>query len=82
MRWQPRYQYDTHDTALMVDGDIVAMMLQRVDGTWFARLDCRQPIDAPLVLRDCTDLETGKRGCEEWARRHYSLSASSSASAL
>lgn len=70
LHWRPRAQYDRDNAGLVLDGKEIAMLLQRVDLTWFARLECHWPIRAPLVLRDCTDLESGRRGCEDWAIRH------------
>lgn len=68
--WRNRYQYDTQCTALYLGGKQVAMMLERVDGTWFARLEGHWPITAPTVTRDCRSLESGKAGIEAWAVRH------------
>ncbi|MCD7096924.1 hypothetical protein [Stenotrophomonas sp. MMGLT7] len=71
LSWHPRWQYDTHATALHLDGVIVAMLLDRVDGDWFARLECQKlRIDEPLVTRRCSSFEAGRRGCEVWAMRH------------
>lgn len=70
LKWTLRTQYETLPTSLMLDGRVVAMMLERVDGTWLARLDAHQPIPAPIVARRCTSFEAGKRGCEQWATRH------------
>ena len=70
LKWIARTQYETGLTALALDGRVVAMMLERVDGTWIARLDSHQPIPAPIVTRRCTSFESGQRGCEHWAMRH------------
>lgn len=69
-RWSSRHQYDTQDTALLLGGRQVAMLLQRLDGSWFARLDSHKGFGDPLELRDCTSLEAGRAGVEEWACRH------------
>ena len=45
-------------------------MDQRVDGGWFARLEVQKPGFSPLVIRPCTDLQTGRRGCVLWVCRH------------
>lgn len=68
--WAKRHQYDTQDTALVLDGTQVAMLLQRLDGSWFARLEAHQPITEPLVTRPCTSLEAGRAAIEAWACRH------------
>lgn len=70
LKWVPSTQYDPRLPALALDGRVVAMMLERVDGTWLARLDAHLPIPAPIVTRRCTSFEAGKSGCEAWAHRH------------
>jgi hypothetical protein len=70
-RWTRRWQYSKCDDALALDGEQVAVLLDRVDGGWSARLECqRAGVRAPLVLRRCSSYESGKRGCELWAARH------------
>jgi hypothetical protein len=69
-RWAIRHQYDTRHTALTLDGKQVAMLLERVDDSWFAVLDAHKGVHAPLVRRDCTSFEAGKAGIEAWACRH------------
>lgn len=69
-KWVPRHQYADREIALELDGHQVAMLLQRVDGTWFARLEVQRPFEEPLVKRPCTSFEAGKAGCEMWACRH------------
>jgi hypothetical protein len=68
--WTPRYQHAKDELALQVDGRVVAQLMQRVDGTWFARLWAQAGIEAPLVMRDCQSFKTGKAGIEAWACRH------------
>ena len=34
--WAKRHQYDEHDSALILGGRQVAMLIQRLNGTWFA----------------------------------------------
>lgn len=68
--WVPRYQYAREEIALALDGEHVASLLHRLDGSWYARLEIQRPIDAPLVTRSCTSFEAGKAGCEAWACRH------------
>lgn len=70
--WQNRYQYDTQRTALSCSGKQVAVLLQTIDGRWLARLDAHQPITEPLVIRNCTTLESGRAGIQLWAARHAS----------
>lgn len=68
--WQPRWQYAKGELSLVLGKGPVAMLMQRTDGTWFARLECQRPIDAPMVKRDCSSFEAGKAGIEAWATRH------------
>lgn len=70
LSWRPRWQYDKHDTALMLDGQIIAMLMDRVDGGWVARLDCQKGMAGPIVTRRCSSLEAGRLGCEAWAMRN------------
>jgi hypothetical protein len=69
-QWQPRWQYDRHRSALVLERVQVAMLLEKVTGGWFARLWAHRPITAPVVTRECTSLEAGRAGVEAWARRH------------
>ncbi|MGH8075611.1 MAG: hypothetical protein ACREO4_16295 [Lysobacter sp.] len=69
-RWAKRHQYDTQDTALVLDGTQVAMLLARLDGSWFVRLWAHWSIREPLVTRPCTSLDAGRAGIETWACRH------------
>ncbi len=68
--WRPRAQYADPYTALTLHGQVVAQMLDKVGGGWVARLHLRDGLDAPLVMRHCTDFNTGRRGVELWAIRH------------
>jgi hypothetical protein len=69
--WAPRWQHDRGDNALCLDGITVAFVDTMADGnTWLARLDCHKGMDAPLVTRNCSSHEAGRRGCELWACRH------------
>ena len=71
LKWVPRQQYEKGEpSALALDGQIVALVLERVDGSWFATLACQRPLEAPLITRRCTSFEAGRRGCELWATRH------------
>lgn len=69
--WAPRWQYDRGANAIYLDGWMVAWLDLKADGaTWQARLDVQRGIDAPLVLRECSSYEAGRRGCEQWVHRH------------
>ena len=46
-----------------------ARLHERVGGTWFCTLRTHLPHERH-VHRECRTYETGKAGCEEWARRH------------
>lgn len=69
-KWAPRWEHDPHPNGLFLDGQIVAYVDRKVDGSWMARLGCHWPLEAPMVLRDCQSMESGRRGCEIWAARH------------
>jgi hypothetical protein len=70
-RWGKRQQHSTAEDALSVDGEHVAILLDKVGGGWFARLEVQKSgIDAPIVTRQCSSYEAGRRGCELWAIRH------------
>lgn len=69
-RWIPRYQHAGDELALVLDGVHVAALLSGVDGRWTARLEAHWPIEAPLVLRPCSNREAGREGVEAWAARH------------
>ena len=70
-QWVPRGQYAGDEIALALNGRWVAMLMRKVDGvTWIARLECQQPITAPVVSRVCSSFEAGKAGVEAWARKH------------
>lgn len=68
--WKPRSHLDMEPTGLFLHGELVASMLQRVDGSWMARLHPEDGVDSPLILRPCRSFESGQRGCEMWAARH------------
>lgn len=46
----------------------IARLIDRLDGSWFARLDCH--LDGPLRTRNCSSYEAGRHGVELWAARH------------
>ncbi len=46
----------------------IARLIDRLNGTWFARLDMH--LSDTNVTRDCSSFEAGKRGIELWAERH------------
>lgn len=70
-QWVPRYQYAKGELALVFEGRHVAQLMRKVDGvTWIARLILDGSIHAPVDIRPCQSLESGKAGIEEWARRN------------
>ncbi|WDS36251.1 hypothetical protein [Pseudoxanthomonas sp.] len=69
-RWEYRWQYSKVEDGLFLDSQVVAMLLDKVGGGWFARLDCQKGIDDPLVTRPCASFDSGKAGCEAWVIRH------------
>lgn len=68
--WQRRSQYEQPDTALTLHNVVVVQMLDRIDGGWVARLHLEDGIEAPLILRQCTDFNSGRHGAERWVLRH------------
>ena len=46
----------------------IARLIDRVDGSWFVRLDTHLP--GTRTIRNCTSYEMGRRGVELWAARH------------
>ncbi|GHH56118.1 hypothetical protein [[Pseudomonas] boreopolis] len=70
LRWTRRSQYDEPGTALELDGEPVACLLERIDGGWIARLEVQRSMSHPLVTRRCSSKASGRRGCEMWAMRH------------
>ena len=70
-RWTQAHQHEKGRSTALALGDVqVARMLDRLDGSWFVRLECHRGISAPLVTRRCTSFEQGVAGTEEWVRRH------------
>lgn len=65
-----RLQHSKDEVAVELAGRQVAFLLQRINGTWFARLDVQRSDQAPMVLRDCTTFESGRAGIETWVCRH------------
>lgn len=68
--WGPRTSFDTLPTALTLHGEILVSMLDGVHGEWTARLHLEDGIHAPLILRRCTDFNSGRHGAERWVLRH------------
>ncbi len=69
--WAPRCHLSKVADGLFLDREPVALLIDKVDGqSWFASLDVHHGLDRPLVTRQCTTFETGRRGCELWACRH------------
>jgi len=46
----------------------VARLIDRIDGSWFVRLDAHLP--GSPISRNCSSYEMGRRGVELWAARH------------
>lgn len=69
--WIQAHQHEKGPPTALALGDYqVARMLDRLDGSWFVRLECQKPMGHRLVLRDCTSFEQGRAGTEEWVRRN------------
>lgn len=68
--WAPRTQHETLPTALMLHGEVLVSMLDRVGGGWVARLHLDDGVSAPLLMRRCTDFSAGRKGAELWVMRH------------
>lgn len=60
--WIQAHQHEHGAPTALTLGDVqVVRLMDRLDGSWFARLDCHLSMDAPLALRDCTSFERGRR---------------------
>ncbi|PNV26544.1 hypothetical protein xavtCFBP7764_23200 [Xanthomonas citri] len=62
-------------TALFLEGEEVARMVQKVTGEWYVVLERHRPAPpgepfAPFVQRDCSSFDQGRRGTVIWAVRH------------
>ncbi|AOY64021.1 hypothetical protein FPK90_06100 [Xanthomonas citri pv. glycines] len=62
-------------TALFLEGEEVARMVQKVTGEWYVVLERHRPAPpgepfAPFVQRDCSSFDQGRRGTAMWAARH------------
>lgn len=68
--WYSRQHGDDGELELRCGGRVVAMLMRRVDGSWYAMLDAHRDINAPLVMRACTTRDSGRAGIEAWAMRH------------
>ncbi len=68
--WIPRHQYANGELALVLGRMTVAQLLQRIDGSWMARLCPYAEPMSPWIQRSCRSFESGKAGAEAWARRH------------
>ena len=58
------------ETAMGLHATEVARLIDRLDGSWFVRLECWHGVNGPLVTRNCTSFEQGRAGVEEWVRRN------------
>ncbi|NMI22400.1 hypothetical protein E1J24_11205 [Xanthomonas hortorum pv. pelargonii] len=62
-------------TALFLEGEEVARLVQRLTGEWYVLLERQRPAPpgkpfAPFVQRECSSLDQGRRGTVMWAVRH------------
>lgn len=70
-RWAKRWEYASGENAICLGSTQVAFVDLMADGVrWWARLECHKGLDYPLVSRQCTSYEAGRRGCELWVCRH------------
>lgn len=75
-RWEKASQHEVGaPTALIVDGEEVARMMERLDGSWFVLIERQRPVPlgeqfSPLVSRNCSSFDQGRRGTAMWAARH------------
>jgi hypothetical protein len=68
--WGPRTAFCKGPTALMLHGEVLVSMIDKVDGGWFAILHRADGIDKPLLTRHCSSFEAGRMGAELWVLRH------------
>lgn len=71
-RWVPRYQLAERELAIEHGGKQVAMLLERVDGSWYARLNTHRPWTDGVQeqTRACSGYDAGRAGIEQWITRH------------
>lgn len=69
-RWDRRCHLSKVHDGLFLEGETVASLIDRVDGSWFALLDTQRGMDGRQTSRLCSSFEAGRRGCELWAIRH------------
>lgn len=71
--WAKVADFESKPTAVYVNDLAVCRLVERLDGSWFVNLDYHLPPPDEAALhpsRNCRSYETGRAGCEEWARRH------------
>lgn len=72
-KWAKVADFECQLTAIYVNELAVSRLVKRIDDSWFVNLDYHLPPPGGAVLhpmRNCRSYETGRAGCEEWARRH------------
>ncbi|HYG08125.1 MAG TPA: hypothetical protein VD865_17175 [Stenotrophomonas sp.] len=75
-RWEKASQHEIGPPrALTLDGEEAARLIDKVAGGWFVLLERQRPAPtgqpfAPLVKRDCSSFEQGRRGVAMWAARN------------
>jgi len=72
-KWDRTADFESAQTAIYVNGMVVSHLVERIDGTWYVKLDCHLPMPAGCILRpsrNCQSYESGRAGCEIWAARH------------
>lgn len=72
-KWDKTATFETVPSAIYVNDMVVSHLVQRIDGSWYVKLDCHLPIPGGCILRpsrNCQSYESGRAGCEIWAARH------------
>jgi len=69
-QWTRALEHEQVPASVRLGPAEVARLMQKVDGSWHARLDCQRGMAGPLILRDCRDFESGRAGVEAWVQRH------------
>jgi len=68
--WAPRCHLDTIPTGLYFEGECLIALISNNRGGWFALFNLRNGLHKPIMRRDCTSFENGRRGAELWCARH------------
>ena len=72
-KWAKTADFESVPTAIYVNDMAVSHLVQRINGSWYIKLDCHLPLPEGHILRpsrNCQSYGSGRAGCEIWAARH------------